>query len=173
MFCPALHYLMREWGGKLFRLLQHLAYFGCACVMLLHHLIFPPLLSAALSEGHVTVSYVRQFWSRPWKKYWFVDCRYAQVCLSTCCIISKVLSTARKKSQCDPCFSLSPAQFSCQWNRGTSPSLTPRLHRSDSITVESLFPSADSCWSLWPLNSLWHHVNGHSLLSVLLWFLWF
>lgn len=155
MLCPALHYLMAEGGGKLCRLLQHLAYFGCC--------LRNAPTSACLSSS--------AFCSSKWgsqncslckagvleqtlkKKCWFAGCRYAQVCLIICCLISKVFSTARNKSQRDPCFSLLPAQFSCQWNRKTSPLLILPLHRSDSITVGFLFPSADSCWSLWPLLS--------------------
>lgn len=153
MLCPALHYLIGEGGGKLCRLLQHLAYFGWC------------LRNAPTSSSLSSSAFCSSMWGSHncslckagvleqtlKKKCWFVGCRYAQVCLSICCLISKVFSTARNK--CDPCFSLLPAQFSWQWKGSTSPLLILPLQRTDSITVGSLFPSADSWWSLRPFFS--------------------
>lgn len=72
-------------------------------------------------------------------------------------------ATARRKAQCDPCFSLSLPQFSYQRNRSTFLSLIPLLQRSDSTTLGFLF-HLHGLLSVPPFSSRWHHLHTHSSL---------
>lgn len=161
MLCPVLHYLMREWGGKPFRLLQRLAYFGWC------------LRNAPTSSSLSSSAFCSFKWGSHncslckagvleqtlKKKCWYADCSYAQACLLVSVAlflryfpqpeINHNVILAFLCSQ--PNFHVSETGKPCPGSFPHSTGLTVSQCRFLLVTVAT------------SLSSLWHHINGHSV----------